>query len=267
MTITHFIDQARRGVGSLAPRCTEKPGFEPRCTGSSRQPLGPRAADASQRGLGVAAAFLRAQSPHLSHRQRAIGGPGSRPQPRWIPSPSRPRRATGLESHRHGPPRCSPAPLSLRDLETVRWSPPWGEGRGREGCGGVGASRPPPARSGLHLPAFLLRGPHGPAPAPTRLRAPGRPPAPPPGPRSRPRVAMPKRVFRPAEPQPAAQAGHPPGKAAGKTRHKSRPRAERSCDPVRSPLRSPSAERAHLEVQVGRPNRSEARRGPETSGA
>lgn len=78
---------------------------------------------------------------------------------------------------------------------------------------------------------------------------------------------MPKRVFRPAEPQPAAQAGHPPGKAAGKTRHKSRPRAERSCDPVRSPLRSPSAERAHLEVQVGRPNRSEARRGPETSGA
>lgn len=128
-------------------------------------------------------------------------------------------------------------------------------------------SRPPPARSGLHLPAFLLRGPHGPAPAPTRLRAPGRPPAPPPGPRSRPRVAMPKRVFRPAEPQPAAQAGHPPGKAAGKTRHKSRPRAERSCDPVRSPLRSPSAERAHLEVQVGRPNRSEARRGPETSGA
>lgn len=201
MTITHFIDQARRGVGSLAPRCTEKPGFEPRCTGYSRQPLGPRAADASQRGLAVAAAFLRAQSPHLSHRQRAIGGPGSRSQPRWIPSPSRPRRATGLESHRHGPPRCSPAPLSLRDLETVRWSPPWGEGRGQEGRGGVGARL---ASSSCPL---------GAAPA-------GLPPPRAPRPRPGPDAPSGARAAACPAPRPAipsaggnAQAGFPPGRA------------------------------------------------------
>lgn len=163
--------------------------------------MGPSGADASQRGLRVAAACLWARSPHLSHRQRAIEGPGSRPQRSRIPSPSRPRRATGLESHRHGPPRCSQAPLSSGDLETVQRSPPRGEGRGREGRSGVGARLASSSRRFGAAPAGL---------------------PPPRAPRPRPRPDAPSGAGAPACPAPRpaipsaggnAQTGFPPRRA------------------------------------------------------
>lgn len=226
--------------------------------------MGPRGADASQRSLGVAAAFPWARSPHLSHRQRAIGGPVSRPQaqPDPLPLPPSAGHWPGI-SPPWSTPVLSSAPLlggpgNSPSVPTVGRGTRPGGSRRSGGPARSSSRRLGAAPAGLPPPSAPRPRPRPDAPSGARAAA-----RPAPGPRSRPRAPMPERVFRAAEPQPAAQAGHPPGRAAGKTRQKSRPRAERRCDPVRSP----SVERALLELQMGRPDRSEARRGPETSRA
>ena len=98
-------------------------------------------------------------------------GPGPSPDPSSFPSPSRPRRTTRLESHRHSPPGGCPAPLSQGGPETVNQSVPTPACAGRLGrvaAKQVSSLLPPPAGPppGLHLHLFLLRVPYGPRPRP-----------------------------------------------------------------------------------------------------
>lgn len=188
----------------------------------------------SLRSLGLATLFLWASiSPSVSWGDLGPWVQFAAPTPARFPSPSRPRRATRLESHGHGPPpglSSAPAPgrpwkRSLGPHLGVREEA--GEAGGR-----VAGPRPPPARSaapGCTCPSSSSSSPTGPAPAPTRLRDAAEGGRLCPGSRDPGAGAgEPGRVFHPAEPRPAVGARGPPGKAAAKTRQKFRRVSERN---------------------------------------
>lgn len=153
--LTHFRGQVWRGLDSQARSYTEKSGSEPREAG-----LGAQKDPQGQLSETGGRAPLAAQ-PRASVSPSAIcGGPGVA-DPSSSPSPSRPPRATRLESHGHGAPGVLQRPCPR--------SPPRGEGGGQGG--GRRRERRPSPRSGRSAAAG--------APAP--LPPPPRPlPAPPP---------------------------------------------------------------------------------------
>lgn len=103
-----------------------------------------------------------------------LPNPGSPHHPSPNPSPRRPRRVTRLESHRHGPPGGSPAPLPEAGPGNSQSAPTpgWGRRLGRvtasEGLAALVLLPPAPQLPAAPAPSSSSRSQASPAPAQTR---------------------------------------------------------------------------------------------------
>ena len=168
-------------MDSPAQSYAEKMGFEPRstCEGRPRTeeapggrfggqwartplPVQPRASHYIPLGLSFPICYL-------GRGRSGVLDPGPSPDPSSVPSPSRPRRATRLESHRHSTPGGRPVPLPQGGLETIGPHPgereEAGEGRGEAGAR-LSPSSSPLRRRGCTCTSSSSLAPTGPAPAP-----------------------------------------------------------------------------------------------------